>query len=69
MAAGSVAEERKTADREKTEGEDEGESRAVSSGYSSRMEETAPSAGYCQEKPVVPFRDEGDNLRKGWFMH
>ncbi|KAJ1172958.1 hypothetical protein NDU88_004800 [Pleurodeles waltl] len=64
LRAGSVAVERKTADREKTECKDDGESRAVSSGYSSRTEETAPSAGYCQEKPVVPSRDEGDNLRK-----
>ncbi|KAJ1120188.1 hypothetical protein NDU88_008362 [Pleurodeles waltl] len=66
LASGSVAEERKTADREKKEGEDDRESRAVSSGSSSWAEATAPSADYSQKentkKPVVPSRDEGDSL-------
>ncbi|KAJ1117745.1 hypothetical protein NDU88_005942 [Pleurodeles waltl] len=64
LASESVVEERKTADREKMEGKDDGESRAVSSGYTSSTEETAPSAGYCQKKLAVPSRDEGDNLRE-----
>ncbi|KAJ1151650.1 hypothetical protein NDU88_004430 [Pleurodeles waltl] len=68
LASGSAAEERKTAEREKQEGEDDGESRAVSSICSSWAEVTAPSADYSPEeepkKPVVPSRDEGDNLRE-----
>ncbi|KAJ1188627.1 hypothetical protein NDU88_005386 [Pleurodeles waltl] len=68
LASGSVAEERKTADRDKTEGEDDGEFRAISSGPSSWVEVTAPSADYSRKentkKPVVPSRDEGDSLRE-----
>ncbi|KAJ1117283.1 hypothetical protein NDU88_005483 [Pleurodeles waltl] len=64
----SAAVERKTADLEKQEGEDDGESRADSSGSSSGAEVTVLSAVYTAEeepkKPVVPSRDEGDDLRE-----
>ncbi|KAJ1176847.1 hypothetical protein NDU88_002114 [Pleurodeles waltl] len=68
LASRSAAVERKTADIEKQEGEDDGESRADSSGSSSGAEATVPSAEYTAEeepkKPVVPSRDEGDDLRE-----
>ncbi|KAJ1117284.1 hypothetical protein NDU88_005484 [Pleurodeles waltl] len=68
LASRSAAVERKTADLEKQEGEDDGESRADSSGSSSGLEATVLSAEYTAEeepkKPVVPSRDEGDDLRE-----
>ncbi|KAJ1202134.1 hypothetical protein NDU88_005935 [Pleurodeles waltl] len=68
LPSGSAAEERKTADREKQEGEDDEETRALSSGSSGWTEATTLSANYTPEeepkKPMVPSRDEGDNLRE-----
>ncbi|KAJ1132221.1 hypothetical protein NDU88_010548 [Pleurodeles waltl] len=68
LVSWTAAEERKMADREKKEGEDYGESRAISSSSSSWAEPTAASAVHSQEentkKPVVPSRDEGENLRE-----